>query len=828
MELTDDKSGIDLDESYVVYSNRNHHYYYNMIENIKYNEESNKYEAIFNIDATMTNGTYEISTLFIKDKSGNILVHNYDDEGMGYYGAYDEVSIDLSGADFKIVDSISSNRELIKSVTIDEKQPQVGDKVNISVELANNSYIDTLDVVYYNKYEDKHETRDVILKYNKTTNRYEGSINIDEDMVEGIWELGSIGILFSTGKGDRIHIGDFTKKEQKEIKELFDIEVVSKITNEISLDTITIDKSKATKGESISLKLTANGVGSEVKKALITYKSEHGTIKLLTINNKNGLFTTNIDIEEYTDTGIWKIDNIILEDSDRNRTKIYNISLDDYKQGVDLSSCNFEVYGTILDKTKPQFIDASIDKNTVVVGEKITVSISAKDLESGIKSVKGTFSRNSYSDYDLNAYKDIDVDFTYNKETDTYDCIIDTELTHQNSGNVSWTKSEDGWHLNNLIIEDNAGNICDYVNWETLRRIDFVVVQDEWHIKEVTSQGNYIEGVTKEYSNVMITIGDKVYKGKSDQYGRFKIEIPKQKGETKINVVVTNNVGTVIQNDIITVIDITGEINKAPEIIANDVELKVGEKFDAKKLAIAKDEEDGDITNKIDVIQNTVDTSKAGVYKVIYKVEDSKGLSTTKEITVNVKEVIKLDENINIERIEDINNFKDKIIELLAKVDEYGRNLYKLPEDKIEKEVLNDGSEIYTIVLQKLEYNDILRALAMEGRVVKEYIIKIKISKAVLDELSGNSEGNNNSQNNVGNNTNNNNTNNNTNSNTNNNNTNSNTNNNSTNNNTNSNINNNSTNNNSNPSTGDSSILGYLGLVGVSLTGLFRKRKNKR
>lgn len=49
------------------------------------------------------------------------------------------------------------------------------------------------------------------------------------------------------------------------------------------------------------------------------------------------------------------------------------------------------------------------------------------------------------------------------------------------------------------------------------------------------------------------------------------------------------------------------------------------------------DKEDGDLTAKIKIINNTVDTSKAGTYTVIYKVTDKSGDSVTKTISVMVK-----------------------------------------------------------------------------------------------------------------------------------------------------------------------------------------------
>ena len=56
------------------------------------------------------------------------------------------------------------------------------------------------------------------------------------------------------------------------------------------------------------------------------------------------------------------------------------------------------------------------------------------------------------------------------------------------------------------------------------------------------------------------------------------------------------------------------------------------------KYATAKDAEDGDLTEKIKVVRNNVDTSKAGTYEVTYEVTDSAGATATKTIKVTVKE----------------------------------------------------------------------------------------------------------------------------------------------------------------------------------------------
>ena len=86
--------------------------------------------------------------------------------------------------------------------------------------------------------------------------------------------------------------------------------------------------------------------------------------------------------------------------------------------------------------------------------------------------------------------------------------------------------------------------------------------------------------------------------------------------------------------------------NQAPTITASDKTINVNDPFDPMLDVTATDKEDGDLTSSIVVKENTVDVTKAGTYKVVYEVTDSKTRKTTKEIKVTVKatEVI-VDEN---------------------------------------------------------------------------------------------------------------------------------------------------------------------------------------
>ncbi|HCC04173.1 MAG TPA: hypothetical protein DEP51_04885, partial [Clostridiales bacterium] len=76
-----------------------------------------------------------------------------------------------------------------------------------------------------------------------------------------------------------------------------------------------------------------------------------------------------------------------------------------------------------------------------------------------------------------------------------------------------------------------------------------------------------------------------------------------------------------------------------------NITLNIGDTY-TEQGATAKDDTDGDITNKI-TTSGTVNTSKAGKYTISYTVKNSKGKTTTvkRTITVKAKETPKPESN---------------------------------------------------------------------------------------------------------------------------------------------------------------------------------------
>ncbi len=80
--------------------------------------------------------------------------------------------------------------------------------------------------------------------------------------------------------------------------------------------------------------------------------------------------------------------------------------------------------------------------------------------------------------------------------------------------------------------------------------------------------------------------------------------------------------------------------DQAPVINAEDRQVAINSTFKELDNVSATDKEDGDLTKKIKVVENTVDTKKLGSYKVTYEVVDSYKNKTTKTIKIEVVEKV--------------------------------------------------------------------------------------------------------------------------------------------------------------------------------------------
>ena len=193
---------------------------------------------------------------------------------------------------------------------------------------------------------------------------------------------------------------------------------------------------------------------------------------------------------------------------------------------------------------------------------------------------------------------------------------------------IGWYKEsalENLWDFNKDIVETD---LTLYAQWNAIPVIDAknqtLIVGDVFNpLKDVTA----FDKEDGDLTGKIEILKNEVDTSKAGTYSAtYKVTDSKGASTTKTIYVTVNPK--------------IEELNHVPTINAKNKTLTVGDTFDSLKDVTAFDKEDGDLTRKIEILKNEVDTSKAGTYSATYKVTDSKGASTTKTIKVTVKEKV--------------------------------------------------------------------------------------------------------------------------------------------------------------------------------------------
>lgn len=138
--------------------------------------------------------------------------------------------------------------------------------------------------------------------------------------------------------------------------------------------------------------------------------------------------------------------------------------------------------------------------------------------------------------------------------------------------------------------------------------------------------------------------------------------------------------------------------DEEPVINASDKTIEVGTIFKELDNVTATDKEDGNITKNIKVTENTVNTNKAGEYKVTYSVTDSNKQTTTKTIKVSI---------IEKQQVKEVKELTKKDGEFYLEELSFNKSTkkYTLSGYTIINGVNNDNSSTYYLVLKSINTN---------------------------------------------------------------------------------------------------------------------------
>ena len=190
--------------------------------------------------------------------------------------------------------------------------------------------------------------------------------------------------------------------------------------------------------------------------------------------------------------------------------------------------------------------------------------------------------------------------------------------------------------------------------------VSYLVTSDYWYDQKEWVPADSITFVTSDYGKFSVTASGNQYTWVNSNTEDIE--------ETKISGHYTNSYAPILEEKVVdgqiwyrVPVDISGTTNEfgwtlasapnvyvekrnakaantAPVIIAEDKTIVQGTKFNYKEGVTATDNEDGSLTDKIEVVEETVNIDVVGSYQVTYKVTDKNNATTTKTITVTVTE----------------------------------------------------------------------------------------------------------------------------------------------------------------------------------------------
>lgn len=219
------------------------------------------------------------------------------------------------------------------------------------------------------------------------------------------------------------------------------------------------------------------------------------------------------------------------------------------------------------------------------------------------------------------------------KRGDTFDALAEVSAADKEDGDLT----SDIQVIANDVNPDQEGtysvtySVTDSDNNTTTKQINVTVTSNELPV--ITATDHTIKKGSNFDPMSEVSATDKE---DGDLTAAIKITAnnvnTNQEGIYQITYSVTDSDDNTTTKDVTVIVT----SNEKPAIQAEDQTIKKGTKFDPIADVTATDQEDGDLTKTIEVIRNTVDTTKEGTYQVSYEVIDSDGNIAYKTITVTV------------------------------------------------------------------------------------------------------------------------------------------------------------------------------------------------
>ncbi|QWH13256.1 PKD domain-containing protein [Bacillus mycoides] len=327
---------------------------------------------------------------------------------------------------------------VLKSITFSKDVVKAGESIQMYVDAEDvDSGIDNITVALWNP--SKNKRLDVYGFTKDEKGRWTSTVNIPEFSESGEWGYNFIIIRDRAGNEtyinsdlDQYKLGTFKVEGQTNWD-----------TKPPVLKNITYNKDVVRPGESIQMYVDAEDVDSGIDNITVALwnpsKNKRLDVYGFTKDEK-GRWTSTVNIPEFSESGEWGYNFIIIRDRAGNETYI-NRDLDQYKLGT------FKVEGQTNWDTKPPVLkNITYNKDVVRPGESIQMYVDAEDVDSGIDNITVAL---------WNPSK--------NKRLDVYGFTKDEKGRWTSTVNIPEFSENGEWGYNFIIIRDRAGNET-YIN----------------------------------------------------------------------------------------------------------------------------------------------------------------------------------------------------------------------------------------------------------------------------------------------------------------------------------------------------------------------------
>ncbi|MGM7719687.1 OmpL47-type beta-barrel domain-containing protein [Metabacillus sp. Hm71] len=330
-------------------------------------------------------------------------------------------------------------RPTLHSFTVSAKEATVGDKVKISADLTSDFNGIKYVTVHFTKPSGSNG-KEIPIKYNSKTRKYEGTFNVEKYDVEGRWRIYSLRVI--DNQGNYYYYND----EFKDLNYNINVYGTSFEDTLPTLHSFTVSAKEATVGDKVKISADVTNDVKEIRYVSVYYKNlnDSGTKGIsLYYNSTTRKYEGTFNVEKDDRDGKWRVYDISVIYTNSTGDSFPN-GYNSYTESEflrDLNNYDINLYG-IPDITPPTLNSLTVSAKEATVGDKVKISADVTNDVTGVKNVRVHYS----TLYEFSHGKSINLN--YNSTTGKFEGIF----------NVEKDDIDNEWRLTSIYVYDNQGN----------------------------------------------------------------------------------------------------------------------------------------------------------------------------------------------------------------------------------------------------------------------------------------------------------------------------------------------------------------------------------